>query len=276
MRDMRRLLIVLAVIVVLAVGGPFVYINFIKGSSPEAFKLSATGSESAGESVPLDGTWSVGPGSKAGYRVDEVLVGQHSTAVGRTDDLSGSIVIKGTTVESGSFSADMRSVKSEQSTRDRTFQRRIMQTSEYPNVTFELTKPVDFGKPPAAGVARKVQATGKLTMRGTTKTVTIPLTTDHTGTTIRVVGSLPVVFADWNIPNPSFAGLVTTEDHGVLEFLLTLKHGAAAPTTTSPTEPESHPEGAPPGGPSGGPPPGGMTQPTVTPTTLAPLDLGSG
>ena len=40
---------------------------------------------------------------------------------------------------------------------------------------------------------------------------------------IRVLGRLPIVFADWNIGNPSF-GPVTTEDHGVLEFLLNLKH----------------------------------------------------
>src|SRR3989442_954606 len=129
---------VAAIVVVLAVGGPFVYIHFIQGSAPAAFRLSASGTASSGgESVPLDGTWSVGPGSQAGYRVGEVLVGQKSTAVGRTDALSGSVVIKGTTVESGSFSADMRSMKSEQSQRDRIFQRRLMQTSTYPAVTFE-------------------------------------------------------------------------------------------------------------------------------------------
>ena len=39
-----------------------------------------------------------------------------------------------------------------------------------------------------------------------------------------VSGSVPVTFADWNIPNPSFGGVVTTEDHGVMEFLLNLSH----------------------------------------------------
>jgi hypothetical protein len=37
-----------------------------------------------------------------------------------------------------------------------------------------------------------------------------------------VSGSIPVLFADWGIPNPSFAGLVTTQNHGLLEFLLKL------------------------------------------------------
>ena len=32
------------------------------------------------------------------------------------------------------------------------------------------------------------------------------------------------MFADWNIPNPSFGGVVTTEDNVTLEFLLTFAH----------------------------------------------------
>jgi len=34
-------------------------------------------------------------------------------------------------------------------------------------------------------------------------------------------GSIPVKFADWSIPNPSFGSFVTTQNHGSLEFLLT-------------------------------------------------------
>jgi hypothetical protein len=31
---------------------------------------------------------------------------------------------------------------------------------------------------------------------------------------------MPVTFADYGIGNPSFGSFVTTENHGVLEFLL--------------------------------------------------------
>jgi hypothetical protein len=37
---------------------------------------------------------------------------------------------------------------------------------------------------------------------------------------VAVAGHIPVLFADYNIQNPSFAGFVTTQDHGLLEFLL--------------------------------------------------------
>jgi hypothetical protein len=50
--------------------------------------------------------------------------------------------------------------------------------------------------------------------------VTFPLTAERTGTAIKISGSIPVAFADWDIPNPSFSGFVTTQNHGLLEFLL--------------------------------------------------------
>src|SRR5207248_2430998 len=125
----RRWLVLALAVVVLVVGVPFVYINFIKGDLHAKFKLEATGGSGSNDSVPLEGTWSIGAGSQAGYRVGEVLAGQDSTAVGRTNAVTGSMLIKGTSVESGSFTADMRAMKSEQSTRDRTFQRRIMDTA---------------------------------------------------------------------------------------------------------------------------------------------------
>jgi polyisoprenoid-binding protein YceI len=263
----RRWLVIALVAVVLAVGGPFAYLHFIQGSAPAKFKLSATGAAGPTESVPLDGTWSISSGSQAGYRVGEVLAGQDSTAVGRTNVITGSMLIKGTTVQSGSFTADMRAMKSEQSTRDRTFQRRIMDTASHPTATFALTKPIEIGSLPASDVARKYSATGNLTLRGTTKAVIIPITADHAGTTIRVLGRLPIVFADWNIGNPSFPPLVTTKDQGELEFLLNFTRGAPTPAATTTTVTEAPPPG--------GPPPGPMTQPTVTPTTLPPLEIPS-
>jgi len=53
--------------------------------------------------------------------------------------------------------------------------------------------------------------------------VVVDLTARRTGNRIEVSGSIPIRFADWNIPNPSF-GPVTTQDHGVLEFLLVFAH----------------------------------------------------
>ena len=44
------------------------------------------------------------------------------------------------------------------------------------------------------------------------------------GRTSEIEGSITITFEDWNIPNPSIGGVVTTEDNGTLEFLLTFTH----------------------------------------------------
>ncbi|HLM90047.1 MAG TPA: YceI family protein [Streptosporangiaceae bacterium] len=74
--------------------------------------------------------------------------------------------------------------------------------------------------PPAGGVIKDYTAHGHLTLHGTTREVTFTLTAERKGSQIEVVGGIPVLFADYNIQNPSFTGFVTTQDHGLLEFLL--------------------------------------------------------
>jgi polyisoprenoid-binding protein YceI len=218
------------------VGGPFLYFHVFSKKAPAKLSVETTGTtdkaspddpavaSSGDSSVPLDGSWKVTTGSTVGYRVKEVLFGQSNTAVGRTTNVTGQFAASGTSINSGSFTVDMTTVTSDKSMRDRQFQGRIMETSTYPTATFELTKPIDLGSIPADGATKTVSATGKLTLHGVTKTVTISLTTKRTANRVEVSGSLPVTFADWNISNPSFGGTVTTEDHGLLELLLKFAH----------------------------------------------------
>jgi polyisoprenoid-binding protein YceI len=225
MRSLKTLVIVLVCAAVLVVGGTYVYIHFIEGDAPAKLTLqSDPTSTTAGGTTgtvgsDVSGTWSARSGSQAGYRVKEVLFGQSNTAVGRTSGVTGELAIDGTTVSRTKITVDMTTVKSDQARRDGQFQGRIMETGTYPTATFELTKPIELGTLPAAGAAVTKQATGMLTLRGTTKQVTVDLTARRSAATIEVQGSIPVLFADWKIPNPSFA-TITTEDHGELEFLV--------------------------------------------------------
>jgi len=114
----------------------------------------------------------------------------------------------------------MATIRSDRSQRDAQFDGRIMDVATYPTGTFTLTRAISLAPVPATGKVRTYHATGNLTLHGHTRQVTFALSAQRTATQIRVSGSIPVTFADWNIPNPSFAGFVTTEDHGVLEFLL--------------------------------------------------------
>src|SRR5262249_52991312 len=164
---------------------------------------ATTASSSAGDSSHDSATWQVASGSQAGYRVKEVLFGQSTTAVGRTSNVTGSITLDGATVPKGSFSVDMTTVQSDKSQRDGQFQDRIMETSTYPTSTFKLTQPIQLGSVPADGQQITAKATGDLTLHGTTKTVTFDVQAKKDGSTIQVVGQIPIVFADYNIPNPS-------------------------------------------------------------------------
>jgi len=215
-----------AAVIVLAVAGPFVFFHFVEGSTPAPLSLRASTAASSapastGAGTQVAGTWRVAPGSQVGYRVQEVLVGQQHTAVGRSTNVTGTLVISGSTVASASFTVPMASIHSDSSQRDAQFDGRIMDVAAYPRGTFTLTRPISLGALPVTGQARTYTATGDLVLHGHSQPVTFTLTAERTATGIKVAGSIPVTFARWGIPNPSFTGFVTTQNHGVLEFLLT-------------------------------------------------------
>jgi polyisoprenoid-binding protein YceI len=253
-----------AVLLVLAVGGPFVYIHFIEGPAPAKLTLprarTGTGSttEPSSSVASVAGTWNVGPGSIVGYRVKEVLMGQQATAVGRTTKVWGSLTISGASVVKGSFTADMAAVVSDQSGRNAQFDGRIMDVSAYPTATFKLTRPLDLGSAPADGAAQRYRATGDLTMHGLTRAISFTVSAERSGTAAYVLADIPILFANWDISNPSMGGFVTTQSSGTLEVLLDLTKGAGNPPTTA------APASAGPGG--GGP----VTLPS---TTVPPLTV---
>jgi polyisoprenoid-binding protein YceI len=116
----------------------------------------------------------------------------------------------------------MTSVTSDRSQRDGQFQGRIMDTASYPTSSFVLTTPIQLTPVPKDGVIKTYQATGKLTLHGTTNSVTIPLNTKRSGSVIQVQGIFPITFSDYNIDNPS-GGPASVGNSGQMEFLLQLQ-----------------------------------------------------
>jgi polyisoprenoid-binding protein YceI len=217
----------------LATAGTWAYINVFSDDAPARLTLegsvvenapatTATSAASGSTETPasFDGTWVAATGSQAGYRVKEILFGQSTEAVGRTGHVDGALTISGTTIETADISIDLADVTSDESRRDSQFRGRIMNVTQYPTATFRLTQPIDLGTLPADGATVTVPATGELTLHGTKKLVTTDVTAKRTGATIQVNGTIPVVFADYGIPSPSF-GPASVEDHGEIEFLVT-------------------------------------------------------
>lgn len=222
MRGAKVLIGIVVAALVLVVGGTWVYINVVKDDAPERLAITEPEEEATEQTdVALDGTWSAGPGSTVGYRVKEVLFGQDTEGVGRTEDVTGTVAVEGTAVTAAEFEVDMTTITSDEERRDGQFQGRLLDTAQFPTSTFTLTEAIDLGAEAEAGELVSASAVGELTLRGTTRPVTIELEARRTGDVFEVAGSLPIVFADWGIPNPSNVA-ASVGDDGTLELLLVL------------------------------------------------------
>jgi polyisoprenoid-binding protein YceI len=218
--------IALALLALVAVAGPYVYIHFIEGAPPKKLTFATTASTIAAKpSAPatVDGAWSVTGGSTVGYRVPETIMGQGTTAVGRTARVTGHLSITGASARSADFTVDVGTIASDAQQRDRDY-RSIMDAATIRTARFSLTRPIALGTIPVDLQEITVPATGDLTLHGLTRRVTFTLKARRNGPRIEVNGSIPITFSDYEIANPSIAGAISVGDQGELEFLLVFAH----------------------------------------------------
>jgi polyisoprenoid-binding protein YceI len=223
----RKIIAGVVVIALGVVGGPWVYINLIKDDAPDALTLEASSTTvavatditEAPSTTDVEGEWVATSESVVGYRVKEILFGQSTEGVGRTNAVTGSLVIADSTVTSATFSIDMSTLTSDSDRRDRQVSGRILDVASFPTATFELTEPIVLTPAALDGAELSVTAAGTLTLRGVTKQVSIPLVAKLVDGKVSVNGSLEIVFAEWSIPDPSISAIVV-EDRGLLEFLI--------------------------------------------------------
>jgi polyisoprenoid-binding protein YceI len=231
---MRRLWkwLVLGLVVVVALGFAGWYF-FLKTDPepPAAIKLTpiVTTTTVAGQAPStdsgLDGTWVVKPGGSddfVGYRVTEKLFANVSdtTATGRTDNVTATMTIDGTTVSDVTVTADLRDLQSDNSFRDGRIQSEGLESSKYPEAKFVLSEPITLDAVPAAGETVKTEAKGKFTLHGVTKDVTISLQGRWDGKQVQVVGNMPIVFSDYGITAPTAPAVASVDDHGEMELQL--------------------------------------------------------
>ncbi len=157
--------------------------------------------------------------SEFGYRVDEVLAGVNTTAVGRSNEIEGLLTIEGTAATVVDITVQIENITSDDSLRDGQFTGRIMNAAEFPTAEFRITEPIEFGQIPVGDEQITATAVGELTLRGVTNPVSFDVTAQTTEGRIGVLGSIPVVFAEYDIPEPSF-GPIRVEDNGLVEFVL--------------------------------------------------------
>ena len=216
----RRTWILIAVPVLLVLGlvlGPLAYAA-LQDDAPPAETVQAQAADAA-LGTDTDGTWTIGDGSTAGYRVDEVLNGADVTVAGSTDQVTGTVVVGAGALSSAEVTVDVASIATDSGRRDDYFRSNVMDVGQHPTATLVVTGPVDL--PELTGTPATVPVTGQLTLAGETREVQVDLSVVRTPEGVDISGSVPVTFADFGIEPPDL-GFVSVEDQGSIEFLLHL------------------------------------------------------
>ncbi len=197
--------------------------------SLDAAVASLETSEVVSQDLSTEGTWVIdsdsgsftfeeASGSFVGFRIKEELarIGK-ITAVGRTGEVDGELRIGAGELQSVSVSADLSTLITNDSRRDRAA-RNALNVSENPIASFSMDKPVALSATDGSAVSLKVK--GELLINGIGREAEFDLQAQLVGETVVVVGSTEVVFADYDVEVPSAVIVVSAEDHGVVEFQL--------------------------------------------------------
>jgi polyisoprenoid-binding protein YceI len=221
----------LGILIVLAIvgftAGPWVYREFVAGDADPELTLPG---QTQAATTDVNGTWTVVPGpdddttrTQAGYRVDEILRGSPLTVNGRTPKITGEADVVAEKLESATFTVDVASISSPESARDNQFRgESILDTATFPTAELRLTQPVDIAAVPESGASVTLDVPVSLTIKGVSRDVTASVDVQRTGDAIVAVGSVPVTWINFNVTPPDFAGFVTVEPTGTIEFLVNL------------------------------------------------------
>ena len=160
-------------------------------------------------------------GTFVGFRIDEELTSVGATtAVARSPEVTGSLVLHDAVISEAEFTADLTALVSDRQRRNGAIQRALA-TTTYPDATFVLTDPIMLDAVPPIGEPIEAQATGELTVHGVTNDVTIPLQAALVDESQLVVtSSFDVTLADYEVTAPSAPAVVSVSNMATVELQL--------------------------------------------------------
>ena len=228
-----KLVVVGVLVLVVALGGGYLFFTSRTSGSPPPAALDpapstttgqATGTTQADGAASPDGTWQVSDdgASFVGYRVREQLtfLSSPNEAVGRSTAVTGTMTVTGDTVEAARIEADLTRLTSDETRRDIAIRQRGLESERYPTATLELAEPIKLGSAPTQGETVRGTGRARLTVHGVTREVDLSMTGRWSGSTIQVVGQLPVKMSDYQIEAPRFGPVVSIEDSLAVDFNL--------------------------------------------------------
>jgi polyisoprenoid-binding protein YceI len=227
----RILVVVGAIVAVVALAGGAGYVYYFSGlrTAPAQLGLSATptATTTPGATGSLTGSWTVTTGSVAGYRIKELFVGQASKheAVARTSAVTGGLTVTGDSngyqASSLTLTADLTRLHSVDSVAGRDVTQRDgvvsrqLDVQQFPNATFTATSVSIPGT--ISGQSVEVSVTGKLTIHGVTKDVTVMAKGQLVSDKAEIAGSTSIVMTDYGVSPPQVP-FVTVDSTLLIEF----------------------------------------------------------
>ena len=163
--------------------------------------------------------------SSASFKVREQLASRSfpSDAIGKTSDMTGNIALNPDGTINTSVSkivVNVTNLQSDSSMRDGYVRRAILQTDQYPTVTFVPTKITGVNPLTASGQV-SFQVTGNLTIKNVTKPVTWNVTGSVQNGQAIGVATTTFTFEDFNLPQPHVSVVLSVVDSITLEVDIT-------------------------------------------------------
>lgn len=128
------------------------------------------------------------------------------------------MTVDGGQVTAADIEVDLRTLESDNGTRDSALRSRGLETDRFPTATFSLTGPLTLPAGVLDGERASVDATGDLTVHGVTREVTVALEVELSGTAAAVVGQAAVVLGDFDIDPPTGFSVLSIDEQGLFEF----------------------------------------------------------
>ena len=186
--------------------------------------LLVTGSAHAQKPAAQAIRFRVAPqGNEARYRVGEQLldVDLPSDAVGVTKQIDGAIAVgpDGSIIsEESRFTINLASLQSDRSMRDNYVRRRLLQTDQFANAVFVPTAFRNLQLPLPKSGDVTFQIAGNLTIRDVTRPITWDVVGKVVNEALTGTAKTTLKFADFQLPKPQVASVLSVEDDIVLEY----------------------------------------------------------
>jgi polyisoprenoid-binding protein YceI len=160
-------------------------------------------------------------GNAARYRIREQLVGVDlpNDAIGETKGVSGVVAAdaKGK-ILSSKFIIDVSTLQSDKQRRDGFVRGRVLQTQQYPTVTFVPTAVRGISLPLPKSGAKTFDMIGDLTVRGTTRPTTWKVNAQFSPNSVAGHATTAFTFSDFGIDQPRVPVVLSVADTIKLEL----------------------------------------------------------